>query len=286
MLGQRFSTPSEKKRTPSHATQDHGVFPHIRLTHLRALPHGGTDQISECVSALVVTFGRSEHRIYFSFCHRCCAGRIISGDLGDHTKLRFLSKLPSENTKVWNTSQTSLQHWIASEASWGTLCCRSSPLRAMNIRPSAIASSSEMAFTVPRLRRLLQMGAAIGWLQRNSSRSEEGRVSWPGRSGNSSRSSEGRVLGPRIGWLQRTVAKCLSADREAASPFQRMLGDATDTVQMSELSSEKETQKGHKHRARSSPFQIPSRVQYIHHRGIFLVRLSCRTDAVATGLWE
>ena len=33
------------------------------------------------------------------------------------------------------------------------------------------------------------MGAAIGWLQRNSSRSEEG-----------------RVLGPRSGLLQRTAA--------------------------------------------------------------------------------
>ena len=41
-------------------------------------------------------------------------------------------------------------------------------------------------YTVPRLRRLLQMVAAIGWLQ-----------------GNSSRSAEGRVLGPRSGWLQR-----------------------------------------------------------------------------------
>ena len=38
------------------------------------------------------------------------------------------------------------------------------------------------------------MGAAIGWMQ---SRSEEGRVSWPGRRGNWSCSSEGRVLCPR-----------------------------------------------------------------------------------------
>ena len=41
---------------------------------------------------------------------------------------------------------------------------------------------------------------------------------------NSSRSSEGRVLGPRIGWLQRTVAQWLSADSGAASAFQGMLG--------------------------------------------------------------
>ena len=128
-------------------------------------------------------------------------GRIISGNLRDHTKLRFLSKLLLEDTKVWNTSQTSLQHSMTSEASWGTLDCRSSPLRAMSIRPSAIASSSGRAQTVPRLRRLPQMGAAIGWLQRNSRSLKEGRVSWPRQRGNSSRSSEGRVLSPRIGWV-------------------------------------------------------------------------------------
>ena len=86
--------------------------------------------------------------------------------------------------------------------SLAALCCRLSPLRAMSLRSSAIAR----AYTVPRLRRLLQLGAAIGWLQRNSSRSEEG-----------------RVVGPRIGWLQRTVAQWLSADSGAASAFQWML---------------------------------------------------------------
>ena len=54
------------------------------------------------------------------------------------------------------------------------------------------------SFSVPRLRRLHQMGAAIGWLQRDSSRS-----------------SEGRVLGPRSGFPRNSWA---------ASAFQRMLG--------------------------------------------------------------
>ena len=62
------------------------------------------------------------------------------GDFGDHTKLRFLSKLPPEDTKVCSTCHTSLQHWVASEASLRTLCCRSLPLRAMSMRPSAIAA--------------------------------------------------------------------------------------------------------------------------------------------------
>ena len=139
------------------------------------------------------------------------------------------------------------------------------------------------------------MGAAIGWLQRNSSRSEEGRASWPWRRVNSSRSSEGRVLGPRVGWLQRAVAQWLFADSGAASAFQRML--VHDGFQMlsglsdvpalvhgtcscrsatehrinnahlvlhpiwnDELGSEKEIQKGHKHRARleGTPGQIVS----------------------------
>ena len=48
----------------------------------------------------------------------------------------------------------------------------------MNSSPSVA-----QAYTVPRLRRLLQMEAAIGWLQRNSSRSKEGGVSCQGRRG-------------------------------------------------------------------------------------------------------
>ena len=63
--------------------------------------------------------------------------------------------------------------------------------------------------------------AAIGWLRRNSSRSKEGRVSWPGRRGNSSRSSEGRVLDQEVDGCSVTVAQWLSADSGAASAFQR-----------------------------------------------------------------
>ena len=51
------------------------------------------------------------------------------------TKLRFFSQLLPENTKVWNTSQTSLQHSMASEASWSTLCCRLAPLLASEHTP-------------------------------------------------------------------------------------------------------------------------------------------------------
>ena len=46
---------------------------------------------------------------------------------------------------------------------------------------------------LPRLWGLHQMEAAIGWLQRSSSRSEEGRVSWLRLKRNSSRSSDNRV---------------------------------------------------------------------------------------------
>ena len=74
-------------------------------------------------------------------------GYIVSDDFGDHTKLRFLSKLPPDDATVWNTSS------MASEASLGTPCRRSSPLLAMNICPSVIASYSGRAFSVPRLLR-------------------------------------------------------------------------------------------------------------------------------------
>ena len=97
------------------------------------------------------------------------------------------------------------------QPSLGTLCCRSSPPQAMGIRPSAIAPSSGRGIYRSAIAER-QMGAAIGWLQRNSSHSKEGLVSWPGRRGNSSRSEEGRFLGPRSGWLQRTVAQWLSTD--------------------------------------------------------------------------
>ena len=73
----------------------------------------------------------------------------------------------------------------------------------MSLRKNVTSFRVGEVYTVLRLRRLLQMVAAIGWLQRNSSRSKEGRVSWPGRRRKSSRSSEGGALGPRSGWLQR-----------------------------------------------------------------------------------
>ena len=83
---------------------------------------------------------------------------------------------------------------------------RSSRYLTMSLPSLFGALPRSRAYTVPRLRRLLQMGAAIGWLQGISSRSEEGRASWSARRENSSRSSEGRVLGSRIGSPQRTVA--------------------------------------------------------------------------------
>ena len=89
------------------------------------------------------------------------------------TNLFFLSKLPPEDHENWSMNQLSLQHSVNNEMSLSALCGRSSRV-----------------YTVPQLRRLLQMEAAVGWLQRNSSRSEEGRASWPRRSGNSSRSSD------------------------------------------------------------------------------------------------
>ena len=55
------------------------------------------------------------------------------------------------------------------EASWGALCCRSSPLRAMIIRLSAIAR----AYTVPRLRRLLLMEQQLDGCRGTRSSSEE-----------------------------------------------------------------------------------------------------------------
>ena len=106
--------------------------------------------------------------------------------------------------------------------SLATLCGRVSHTRRCAFQICFTSFRVREVYTVSSLLRLLQMGAAIGWLQRNSRRSEEGRVSWPGRRRNSSRSSEGRILGSRIG--QRTVVQWLSADSGAASAFQRMLG--------------------------------------------------------------
>ena len=59
------------------------------------------------------------------------------------------------------------------------------------------------------------MGAAVGWLQRNSSRSEEGRVSWPRRRGNST--ALRRVGFSALKWIA-------AAYGGAAGAFQRMLG--------------------------------------------------------------
>ena len=72
----------------------------------------------------------------------------------------------------------------------------------------------------------------------------EGRASWPKRRGNSSRS--GRFLGPRIGMLQRTAAQWLSAIARPPVLSRCSLGARL----VPELSSGKESHKGHKHRAR------------------------------------
>ena len=92
-----------------------------------------------------------------------------------------------------------------SKLNLGALCCHSSPLLTMSIRPSASkkevphfgcrgrkAWSEDVGGRMHRsaIAAVTPVGAALGWLQ-----------------GNSSRSSEGRVLGPRSGWLQRMVAQ-------------------------------------------------------------------------------
>ena len=76
-------------------------------------------------------------------------------------------------TKMWGASQPSLQHSVASVH------------RVPGDEPSKHVTSFRVAevYTVPRLRRLLLVGAAIGWLQRNSSRLKESRLFWPGRRG-------------------------------------------------------------------------------------------------------
>ena len=127
-------------------------------------------------------------------------------------------------TNVWNTSQTFLQHSMASEARLGALCCRSSPLRAMSIRPPATASSSGRAYTVPRLGRLHQMGRQ----QLDGCRGTRAalrRVEYPGQGGGGTRAALRRVgfSGQEVGGCSVSVAQWLTADSGAASAFQRML---------------------------------------------------------------
>ena len=84
--------------------------------------------------------------------------------------LLFLPEWRPEVDDVWGTNQTSSQHSMASDTSLPALL---GPFIAYLVslpkmlRPSVL----RRVYTVPRLRRLLQMGAAIGWLQGNSSHS-------------------------------------------------------------------------------------------------------------------
>ena len=113
-------------------------------------------------------------------------------------------------TRFCGSNQTSLEHSMTREMSLSALWGRSS--RSCWSEPSKNVTSFRVAevYTIPRLRRLLQMGAAIGWLQRSSSCS-----------------SEGRVLGPRSGWLQRAAAQWLSADSGARWCFPADAGRTT-----------------------------------------------------------
>ena len=128
---------------------------------------------------------------------------------------RILSKIASGGYEGLNTNQKFIA--TLDDQRVELVCSLGSFIAFLAMSLPNVFTSLHFAevYTVPRLRRLLQILAAIGWLQRNSSRSKEGRVSWPGRRGNSSRSKEGRFLDPRSGWLQRTVAQWLSADSGA-----------------------------------------------------------------------
>ena len=112
------------------------------------------------------------------------------------SELPFLQKLFPDNDEHGSMNHVFSATLGRSEVSFSA---RSSRYLTMSLPSLSSAFPRSGAYTVPRLRRLLQMVAVVGWLQRISSRSEEGRASSPGRRGESSRSSEGRVLGPRIG---------------------------------------------------------------------------------------
>ena len=72
--------------------------------------------------------------------------------------LLFLPTLPQRMIKIWNTSWTSVQHSMASEVSLSTL--PGGVPSDFFVSPFRVAE----VYTVPRLRRLLQVEAAIGWL--------------------------------------------------------------------------------------------------------------------------
>ena len=120
-------------------------------------------------------------------CQLCTLG--LSPFRATTPALFFLPTLPPRITKVWNANQISLLHSTDSEVSLCALWYRSSSRLAVSLSLSAIAVQASFrvcggapfrdagAVTVPRLRRYHQMVAAIGWLQRNLGRSEEGRVS-------------------------------------------------------------------------------------------------------------
>ena len=189
----------------------------------RALSHGGTNKFGGCVSDLLFPSGVSERAL------DCHATFVLQ--VGHFVLLIEVSRNQASPCVV-ETFRFSVVHLVSSEATpvplflsnfasegdenlenepdfFATLhgqrmslspfggCSSRTRLCAFQIcfTPFRVAED----YTVLRLRRLLQTGAAIGWLQGISSRSEEGRASCPGRKGNSSRSSEGRVVGPRNG---------------------------------------------------------------------------------------
>ena len=103
----------------------------------------------------------------------------------------------------------------------------------------------------------------------------EGRASWPKRRRNSSRS--GRVLGPRIGKLQRTAAQWLSAIARPPVLSRYSLG----ARRVPELSSRKESHKGHKHRARLERTPEPRIVLFLSlHTSILNLELFPNSVAI------
>ena len=133
-------------------------------------PAWDTDEFAECISGLLFTSGVSEHSMdYHEVTFFLQVGSCRSA-LGGHAQLLFLSELPPEDDGTG--ARTGLHCNTPVSALW----CRSSRYMAM-ILPSLLV-------TLPRcggshrsgIAAATQMGAAIGWLQRNWSRSSDGRV--------------------------------------------------------------------------------------------------------------
>ena len=130
-------------------------------------PAWDTDEFAECISGLLFTSGVTERsKDYHEVTFFLQVGSFRSA-LGDHAQLLLLSELPLEDDGTGARNRLHCNTPVDSEVSSSALCCLPSLFDTL---PRCGGSHRSIIAAVTKIE------AAIGWLQRNWSRSSEGRV--------------------------------------------------------------------------------------------------------------